>query len=87
MDGLWTIDELMPAVKEEMDRARQKYKNGERTSDDTWCRTVVEELGEVAKLLDDEGIDEQTNILVNEELIQVAATVFNWIEFRNQRSS
>ena len=87
MSGSWTIDDLIPAVKEEIDRARQKYKNGEQTSDDTWYRIIGEELGEVAKLLDDEGIDEQTNILVNEELIQAAATIFNWIEFRNQRST
>ena len=84
MSGFWTVDDILPSIREEMIRARKKYKNPERTSDDTWYRVTGEELGEVAKLLDDEGIDQETNAKVNEELIQVVSTVLNWIEFRNK---
>ncbi len=84
MNGSVTVDTIISDVRKEIINSRIKYRNNEKTSDDTWLRVMVEELGEVAALLDDEGVDDETNDRINEELVQVIATGFNWLEFRNK---
>lgn len=84
MNGCITVDTIIPEVRKEIINARTKYRKNKKTSDDTWLRVMMEEVGEVAALLDDEYIDEATNDRINEELIQVIAAGFNWLEFRNK---
>ena len=74
-----TPDEIYAAIQEE--RARQDAKRGvgfHGRSDSFWLTILAEEFGEVAR-----AILEREEEHTAEELIQVAAVVFSWLEFRS----
>lgn len=51
--------------------------------DERWLAVLVEEVGEVAMALNDGESDER----IEAELIQVAAVVVSWLQFRTPRDS
>lgn len=71
--------QFLPEVLEE--RQRQIEKFGEQNHDDlTWLAILMEEVGECAK-----AILEKSNL--REELIQVVAVIFAWIECKERNDN
>ncbi len=75
-------EDIVELVREE--RAAQDAKWGTffyARSDERWLAILVEEVGEVAQsMLKEEG-DEHTEV----ELVQIAAVVFSWLQYRTIR--
>ena len=73
-----TFDEIVEAIKVERDRQDRKWGVGFNGRDDSfWLSILVEEVGEVANAII-EFEEHHTEV----ELIQVAAVVFSWLQYR-----
>lgn len=73
-----TVDQSLALIRIRTERRSQDSKWGSqrRLPDDTWLRILMEEVGEVAEVLNDgEGLER-----LDEELSQVAAVAVAWIE-------
>lgn len=74
------FNEVTEMVRDE--RQRQLAKWGEQNHDDLpWLAILTEEFGEVGKAIV-EGADQDK---IKEELVQVGAVVFAWLECLNRR--
>ena len=73
------LAEIMAMALNEWERQDRKHPDGKRNSHDTWTRVMVEELGEVAKLLDTKGINSRNRKKLKKELTQVVAVAARWL--------
>lgn len=67
---------VMTEVEEERDRQDKKWGENRRHSHIFWLAILMEEVGEVARAI----IDGSPSLKIRNELIQVAAVCFCWIE-------
>lgn len=73
-----TFDGIVSAIAEERGRQDAKWGRGFKGRSDTfWLAILAEEFGETAN-----AILEHDEENITTELIQVAAVVFSWLEFR-----
>jgi NTP pyrophosphatase (non-canonical NTP hydrolase) len=73
-----TFEDIVAAVHAERQRQDAKWgRDFPGRSDSFWLTILAEEFGEVANAI----LEHEENHTV-EELIQVAAVVFSWLEFR-----
>ena len=73
-----TFDDIVALIKTERRRQDAKWGvNFQGRSDAFWLTILAEEFGEVAN-----AILEHQEEHTAEELVQVAAVVFSWLEFR-----
>ena len=68
------IEQAFQLIREERKRQTEKYGYAYHHPD-TWIRIVVEELGEIAQLIDDDDYPSMIN-----EVTQVAAVATAWLE-------
>ena len=73
------LERIMQMVLKEWRRQDRKHPDGQHNSHDTWTRVLVEELGEVAKLLDTKGITRRNRKKLRKELTQVVAVSTRWL--------
>ncbi len=67
-----------------VERQRQNLKWGEQNHDDgTWLLILTEELGEASKNI----IENAPEKLTDQELIQSAAVIVQWLESRGRRNN
>ena len=72
------FDTIVAAVKDERERQDRKWGRGfSGRNDSFWLTILAEEFGEVAN-----AILEHQDQRIEDELVQVAAVVFAWLEFR-----
>ena len=70
-----TFDEIVELVRAERRRQIAKWGNRRDLHAETWLRILVEEVGEIAKEIEDDRIGEN----ISPEIIQVAAVCFAWL--------
>ncbi len=66
-----------------VERQRQNLKWGEQNHDGTWLLILTEELGEASKNI----IENAPEKLTDQELIQSAAVIVQWLESRGRRNN
>ena len=70
-----TFEQIVELVRSERHRQIAKWGNRRNLHAETWLRILVEEVGEIAKEIEDDRIGEN----ISPEIIQVAAVCFAWL--------
>lgn len=68
--------QVMQLVHDERERQKSRWGDAPYPNNDIALRVLVEEVGEIAMALNDGESDER----VREEIVQVAAVCFRWLE-------